>query len=124
MGPFLLQAQEIDYDSLLQRIDTVENPVYKPVVSFSYGVLNFRGDVHNSLVSPVIGNTAFAVNMATFVDKKHHFIANFYYLIGSLSGNSYSSEDLSQNLNFRSSVSSIGANVEYRFGHVLKKRPW
>lgn len=121
MAPFILQAQEIDYDSLLQRIDTVENPVYKPVVSFSYGVLNYRGDVHNSLVSPVIGNTAFAVNIATFVDKKHYFIGNFSYLLGSLSGNSYSSEDLSQNLNFRSSVSSIGANVEYRFGHLLKK---
>ena len=121
MGPFILQAQEIDYDSLLQRIDTVENPVYKPVVSFSYGVLNYRGDVHNSLVSPAIGNTAFAINIATFVDKKHHFTGNFSYLLGSLSGNSYSSDDLSQNLNFRSSVSSIGANVEYRFGHLIKK---
>ena len=121
MVPLVLQAQEIDYDSLLQRIDTVENPVYKPVVSFSYGVLNFRGDVRNSMVSPVIGNTAAAVNIATFVDKKHHFIGNFSYLLGSLSGNSYSYSDISQNLNFRSSVSSIGANVEYRFGHLIDK---
>lgn len=119
--PLVLQAQEIDYDSLLQRIDTVENPVYKPVVSFSYGVLNFRGDVRNSMVSPVIGNTAAAVNIATFVDKKHHFIGNFSYLLGSLSGNSYAHSDISRNLNFRSSVSSIGANVEYRFGHLIDK---
>ena len=119
--PLVLQAQEIDYDSLLQRIDTVENPVYKPVISFSYGVLNFRGDVQNSLVSPVVGNTAVAVNIATFVDKKHYFIGNFSYLLGSISGNSYAYNDLSQNLNFRSSVSSIGANVEYRFGHFIDK---
>lgn len=117
----MVQGQEIDYDSLLQRIDTVENPVYKPVVSFSYGVLNFRGDVRNSFVGPAIGNNAVSVNLATFVDRKHHFIANFNFLLGSLSGNTYSHSDISQNLNFRSSVSSIGANVEYRFGHFIEK---
>ena len=121
MLPFLVQAQEIDYDSLLQRIDTVENPVYKPVVSFSYGVLNFRGDVQNSLVTPVIGNSAFAVNLSTFVDRKHNFIANFSFLIGNLSGNSYDYSDLSRNLNFRTSLTSIGANVEYRFSNIIDK---
>ncbi len=121
MGPLLVQGQEIDYDSLLQRIDTVENPVYKPVVSFSYGVLNFRGDVRNSFVSPAIGNNAASVNLSTFVDRKHNFIANFSFLLGNLSGNTYSYTDISRNLNFRSSVSSIGANVEYRFGHFIEK---
>jgi len=121
MLPFLVQAQEIDYDSLLQRIDTVENPVYKPVVSFSYGVLNFRGDVQNSLVTPVIGNSAVAVNLSTFVDRKHNFIANFSFLIGNLSGNSYDNSDLSKNLNFKTSLTSIGANVEYRFSNIINK---
>jgi len=122
MLPFLVQAQEIDYDSLLQRIDTVENPVYKPVVSFSYGVLNFRGDVQNSLVTPVIGNSAIAVNLSTFMDRKHNFIANFSFLIGNLSGNSYDYSDLSRNLNFRTSLTSIGANVEYRFSNIIDKK--
>ena len=121
MLPFLVQAQEIDYDSLLQRIDTVENPVYKPVVSFSYGVLNFRGDVQNSLVTPVIGNSALAVNLSTFIDRKHNFVANFSFLIGNLSGNSYDYSDLSRNLNFRTSLTSIVANVEYRFGNIIDK---
>jgi hypothetical protein len=119
MISFMSQGQEINYDSLLQRIDTVENPVYKPVVSFSYGVLNFHGDVKNSYTSPVIGNNAFSVSLSTFVDKKHNFNANFFYLVGNMSGNSYSYSDMSRNLNFRSSVSSIGANVEYRFGHII-----
>ena len=119
--PVLAQAQEVDYDSLLQRIDTVENPVYKPVVSFSYGVMNFRGDVRNSVISPLIGNNAISVNLSTFVDRKHHFTANFFYLIGSLSGNAYSHNDISQNLNFRTSASTIGANVEYRFGRFFDK---
>jgi hypothetical protein len=121
MVPLLVQGQEIDYDSLLQRIDTVENPVYKPVISFYYGVLNFRGDVRNSYISPVIGNNALSVSISTFIDKKHNFNANFFYLVGNLSGNSYSYNDISRNLNFRSSVSSFGANVEYRFGHLIEK---
>ena len=119
--PFVVQGQEIDYDSLLQRIDTIENPVYKPVVSFSYGVLNFHGDVQNSLVTPAIGNSAVAVNLSTFVDRKHNFVANFSFLIGNLSGNLYDYSDLSRNLNFRTSVTSIGANVEYRFGNIIDK---
>jgi hypothetical protein len=119
--PGLVKAQLVDYDSLLQRVDTVENPVYKPVVSFSYGVMNFLGDVQNSKISPVIGNNAVSVNISTFVDRKHYFTANFFYLIGSLSGNSYSYNDISRNLNFRTAVSSIGANVEYSFGHFIDK---
>ncbi|MCK5693949.1 MAG: hypothetical protein KAI08_13895, partial [Bacteroidales bacterium] len=121
MLPILVQGQEIDYDSLLQRIDTIENPVYKPVVSFSYGVLNFLGDVQNSIITPGIGNGAVAVNLSTFVDRKHNYVANFSFLIGNLSGNSYDHMDLSRNLNFRTSLTSIGANVEYRFGHIIDK---
>ena len=119
--PFIAQGQETEYDSLLQRIDTVENPVYKPVVSFSYGVLNFRGDVRNSYSSSVIGNNAFQVNVATFVDRKNYFTANFYYLTGKLSGNSYSHTDIVRNLNFQSEISVFGANLEYRFGHIFEK---
>ncbi len=117
--PSHLQGQEIDFDSLLQRIDTVENPVYKPVVSLSYGVLNYHGDVKNSYNSTAIGNHAAMANVSTFVDKKHYFIANFNFLIGKLSGNEYSYSDLSRNLNFETELSSIGLNLEYRFGHLF-----
>ena len=120
MLPVLVQAQDIDYDSLLQRIDTVENPVYKPVVSFSYGVLNFFGEVQNSMFTTSIGTHAFAVNLATFVDRKNNFVTNFSFLRGNLSGNSYDHIDLARNLNFQSSLTSIGANVEYRFGHFIE----
>lgn len=119
--PFTAMAQEIDYDSLLQRIDTVENPVYKPVVSFSYGVVNFLGDVRNSNNTPVIANSAFQVNVSTYVDRKHNFTANFYYLTGKLSGNSYSHSDIERNLNFQTQISSFGANLEYRFGQIIPK---
>lgn len=121
MVPFMVQAQEPDYDSLLQRIDTVENPVYKPVVSFAYGVFTFLGDVNNSYSSAAIGKSAFQVNLATFIDRKNYLTANFYYLTGRLSGNSYSHAELDRNLNFQSEVSVFGANLEYRFGHLFEK---
>ncbi len=63
-------AQDEDYDDLLQRVDTIENPVYKPVVSLGYGVLNFIGDVRNSFQVPVIGNPGARLNIATFIDNK------------------------------------------------------
>ncbi|MEZ5069841.1 MAG: hypothetical protein R2751_02450 [Bacteroidales bacterium] len=112
-------AQEVNYDSLLQRIDTIANPVYKPVVSFSAGVLNFRGDVRNAVLSPATGSYAGQLNVSTFVDKQHHFVANFSLLMGSLNGNAYSVDDVSRNLNFRTDILSIGLHVEYRFGHFI-----
>ena len=76
-------AQEVDdYDDILQRVDTVENPVYLPVLSISYGSLNFFGDVRNSNRLPVVGNPAIKVNVATFIDNKQYFSANFYFLTG------------------------------------------
>ncbi len=120
--PFLAQGQEVDYESLLQRVDTVANPVYKPVVSFSYGVLDYFGDVQNSFLSPVIGNSAMAVNLSTYVDRKHYFVGNVNFMLGNLSGNSYDHSDLTRNLNFRTSLTSIGANVEYRFAPLIDKR--
>jgi hypothetical protein len=119
MVPLVIQGQEIDYDSLLQRIDTVENPVYKPVVSFSYGVMNFHGDVKNSYNSPAVGNHAGKLNVSTFVDRQHHFVANFSLILGRLSGNEYSHSDITRNLNFQTGLYSFGLNLEYRFGHFL-----
>lgn len=112
-------AQEEDYDELLQRIDTVENPVYKPVVSLGYGVLNFMGDVKNAYRVPVIGNPAARLNISTFIDNKQYITANFFFLTGLLNGNQYSSTDPDQNLNFSSSIYSIGATARYAFGHLI-----
>ena len=121
--PFVLKGQEINYDSLLQKVDSVENPLFKPVISLSYGILNFRGDVNNSLITPLSGHAGAMVNVATFIDRKHrHFVANFNFLTGRLSSSEYSTSDLSRNLNFETSLYVFGANVEYRFGHLFSVR--
>ncbi|MEN8157100.1 MAG: EF-hand domain-containing protein [Bacteroidota bacterium] len=121
--PFVSDGQEMDNDSLQQSVDVIENPVYKPVISISYGLLNFRGDVRNSLIAPAIGNLGVMLNVATFIDKKdHYFVANFNFMAGRLSANQYSYTDLSANLNFETLIYSFGINAEYRFGHLIKQK--
>jgi hypothetical protein len=128
-GPFWSGlGQDVDYDEMLQRIDTIENPVYKPVLSMGYGVLNFYGDIRSSNRLPAIGNPALRMNVTTFIDNSQHFAANFYFLTGSLTGEQRSTTNMSKNLNFKSQVFSIGASARYEFGHLfsdgLKFRPY
>ncbi len=112
-------AQEMDYDDMLQRVDTVENPVYKPVIALGYGVLNFWGDVNNSISYPVTGNQAVRFSVSTFIDNRHTTTANFFFHLGSLTGNHYSVQDINRNLNFSTSLYSIGATARYGFGHFI-----
>ncbi len=127
-GYYAFAQEVVDYDELLQRVDTVENPVYKPVISVGYGVLNFFGDVQNSNRLPVIGSPAFRINVTTFIDNNQYFAANFYFLGGTLTGEQRSVNDLSRNLNFSSSIYSIGFSARYDFGHLIpaemKLRPY
>ncbi|MBN1132773.1 MAG: hypothetical protein JXR52_05815 [Bacteroidales bacterium] len=117
-----LRAQDEAYDDLLRRIDTIENPVYKPVVALSYGVLNFRGDVRNQYVSPVIGTPAFRVNIATFADRRQFFTVNFNFLKGRLNGSQYDFSMPEKNLNFQTDLFSFGVSLEYRFGHLVSSK--
>ena len=117
--PALLCGQEAHRDSLPQLFDTIEHAVYKPVISLSYGVLNFLGDVQNSQKTASIGDQGVMIGVSTFLDQKHNLVANFNYFQGHVSGNSYSYSDLSRNLNFKTNLSAFGFNVEYRFGHLF-----
>lgn len=117
--PALVSGQ--DSDSLWQESDSLISPdlVYKPVVSFSYGILNFLGDVNNSQFTTSIGTPAAKLNLATFIDKKKNFVFNFNFTTGKLSGNAYSHSELERNLNFKTDLVSMGVNLEYRFGHLF-----
>jgi len=119
--PALVRGQ--DADSLIQEADTVVREVYKPVLSFSYGIMNFLGDVQNSQFTTSIGTPAAQLNLATFIDKKKYFVANFNFTSGKVSGNSYSHSDIERNLNFKTDLILAGGNLEYRFGHLLSDRP-
>jgi len=113
--PSLLRGQENDFEEMLQRVDTVENPVYKPVLSFSYGTTNFRGDIRNNYLSAGTANPSFRINASTFVDHKHYLRANFFFQYGQLNGATYSVLDITRNYNFSTDLNAIGVGIDYDF---------
>ena len=117
----LAQDEEALMDSLLNVRVKVENPVYKPIVGFGIGFLNFYGEVHNKFRSPLIGQPAYKLNIATFLDRQHYFKTNFVLLLGTLSGNSRSRTDTAWNMNFKTDIFSLGLNIHYDFNHLIKK---
>ena len=116
----IAQADE-NLDSLLRKEIIVENPVYKPVIGFGAGIMNFYGDVNNVFINPMVGNYTFRLNVSTFIDKKRNFLGNFSLYAGALTGNERSFENPQRNLNFKSEIISFGINGEYNFGHIFKK---
>lgn len=120
--------EDIYFEELLQRTDTIENPVYKPMISIGYGTLNFVGDVKSTNKMPGTDNPAFRLSVSTFLDNSHHVLLNFSFLSGTLSGEKRSITDAAPNLNFKSDIRTIGASAKYEFGHFLsdqlKFRPY
>jgi len=118
--PLLVRGQESEFEELLQRVDTIENPVYKPVISFSYGTTSFRGDIQNSYISPVVSNPAFKLSVSTFVDNQHYTRANFFFQYGQLNGTSTSFSDITRNFNFSTDIYAIGIGVDYDFKPFIR----
>ncbi len=117
-------AQKDPYEELLQEKVLVEDPLYKPVIGFGRGVLNFHGDVSNNHFIPLIGDNAFKFNVSAYVDPGRYLKTNFFLIYGSLSGNLRSVNDLSNNLNFKTDIVNIGINAEYSFDHFIRKKRW
>jgi hypothetical protein len=117
----LVIAQENPWEDLLRKEVEVENPVYKPVVGFGAGIISFYGDVRNNHLTPMNGMPGYKINVATFLDNKRYFKANFFLITGKLTGNQRSLTDSARNLNFQSDMISFGINMQYSFGHLLKK---
>ncbi len=122
LGPALEQAyaQEDEYyDSLLTKTVIVETPVYKPVIGAGAGVVNFFGDVRNNNYFPLLGNNAFKINASTYLDRKRLFRANFNLLMGTITANQRSFTNLEKNLNFKSTITNFGINLEYTFSNFF-----
>lgn len=120
--PVFVYSQEDEFDKLLNEEVENINPVYKPVVGFGGGVLNFIGDIKNNQFTPTIGTLGYQVNVATYIDNNHYFKANFYFMGGKLTGNKRSTLDLTQNFNFQTDIYTFGVNVNYDFDHLFRKK--
>ena len=70
-------AQEAPADTMAVKRDSVRAFALKPVASISLGVLNYYGDVRNSLNGPSIGHYAAQVNLSAYLDPNRHYVANF-----------------------------------------------
>jgi len=112
-------AQDLE-DMLVQEVEVI-NPVYKPVIGFGIGLLNYYGEIRNNTNSPLLGTPGFHVNVSTFVDNKHYIRGNFFFITGNLTGNERSYSDLNRNFNFSSNMYSFGINLNYDFDHFFKK---
>jgi hypothetical protein len=119
-GPIM--AQEDEFERLLNEEVENINPVYKPVVGFGVGVLNYFGDIKNNYYSPTIGTLGYKVNLSTYVDDKRMLRAEFYFMGGKLSGNERSYSNPLNNFNFETSIYNFGVALNYDFDHLYKKK--
>lgn len=115
-------SQEDELERLLNEEVENINPVYKPVISFGAGVLNYFGDIKNNYYSPTIGTLGYKVNLATYLDNKRYFKGEFFFLGGKLSGNERSFTDPLKNFNFQTDIYNFGVDVNYDFDHFYKKK--
>jgi hypothetical protein len=121
-SPLVLFAQEDEFDKLLNEEVENINPVYKPVVGFGAGILNYFGDVKNNAFTPTLGTLGYKVNVATYIDNMHYTKANFYFMGGKLTGNERSTTDLSKNFNFETEIYAFGININYDFDNLFRKK--
>ncbi|HEX2396033.1 MAG TPA: hypothetical protein VHI78_11860 [Bacteroidales bacterium] len=116
------QEDEDEFESLLhQEVENI-NPVYKPVLGFGIGVLNYLGDVKNNYYSPTIGTLGYKVNLATYLDNKRYFKGEFFFQGGKLNGNERSFADPDKNFNFQTDIYNFGIDLNYDFDHLYKKK--
>lgn len=95
------------YQDKLRTEVEVENPTYRPVIGLSTGFMTFWGDVQNQGNSPLLGKPAFKLNLSGFIDRKHNFKWNVFWINGEISG--YYDKDI----NFKTQINQYGVNLEY-----------
>jgi len=118
----VVTAQENELDRLLNEEVENINPVYKPVVGFGAGVLNYFGDIRNTYYSPTLGTLGYKVNLSTYLDNKRIYRAEFFFIGGKLNGNERSYTNPLHNFNFQTSIYDFGFDINYDFDHFYKKK--
>ncbi|MDR2848692.1 MAG: hypothetical protein LBV39_06255, partial [Bacteroidales bacterium] len=53
--------------SILTHTDTIENPVYMPVIGVGAGYFSFHGEVKNAYNSLTVGKPAIRVNISSYI---------------------------------------------------------
>jgi hypothetical protein len=111
--------QPPEEDSIAAQGQATAGFSFKPVASISLGVIDYYGDVTNSLNGPSVGYYGAELNLSAYLDRNRYYVANFTFMNGKTGGNSYSHTDLQQNLNFETGITAFSFSFEYRFGHFF-----
>lgn len=125
-----LKAQDdelINWESYLTTEVEVIDPVYRPIVGFGVGVINFYGDVNKGNGNLLIGTPGYKVNVSALLGKRQDFKFNFFILTGDLQGFDqkmsyqlqHDNPGFTGNTSFNSNFFQFGANIEYNFGSLF-----
>ena len=129
-----IDEEEKYYESILDTVVEVQNPVYKPVISLGTGYLSFWGDVRSPIASPLYGNIAGKLNISTLFGRKHYSKGNVFVILGSIEAHdpklSYQMQQqplpldelnnpIFVNSSFNTNIFQLGLSVEYNFGHLF-----
>ncbi|MDR3094696.1 MAG: hypothetical protein LBU62_08675 [Bacteroidales bacterium] len=118
--------------SILTHTDTIENPVYMPVVGIGAGYFGFHGELKNSFNSLTVGKPAIRVNISSYIGQTHRLRANLVFITGDVYGTqrtvpqglqtdgTWSLADTAKNLNFKSTIYSFGFNLHYSFKPLIR----
>lgn len=134
-------SQDIDeeyYESMLTKEVEVLDPVYKPVIFGSAGIVHFLGDIRNPGSNPLMGNAAYKAGISIPFGK-NNFKWNVFVLFGAnVQGQDFeiskmiqskpellskddNGEIIYHNSSFKTSFMEVGINAEYNFGHFFGK---
>jgi hypothetical protein len=117
-----VRAQMDELDTLLhQEVENI-NMVYKPVIGFGVGVLNYLGDIKNNYYTPTLGTLGYKLNLSTYVDNKRYYKVEFFFLGGKISGNERSYTDINKNFNFQTDIYNFGIDLNYDFDHFYRNK--
>ena len=133
---FAQDEDEDYYTNMLTQEVEVENPVYKPVLSLSTGVVHYLGDIRNPGSNPLLGDLAYKFNISTLFGKKNYFKLNFFFMYGNMQGHDFEISRLIQqnaallstdddlnpiyhNSSFKTEFFEFGITAEYNFGHIF-----
>lgn len=111
-----------ELDKLLKEEVENINPVYKPVIGFGLGVINYFGEIQNTYFSPTLGTPAYNINLTTYVDNSHFLRGSFFFIGGKITGNERTYNDVTRNFNFQTDIYTFGINMNYDFDHLYKKK--
>lgn len=120
----LLQDDEnVDWDKELIEVVKIDDPVYKPIVSFGAGIFNYYGELNKENKDITSGRIGYNLDIFRTLNPNLKF--GFRFIYGELAGESTLGDY--DKVNFESQLFAFGVHMDYNFLKVdfsKKKRQY